>query len=447
MFGLMRAKKCGMSKKEKEFRRLNYCGTCKTIGSLYGQKSRFLLNYDTVFLAEVLTTLSGEEVKDWQNSYQSYNCLSLPKDKMPEALKFAATTNIILTEFKLADHISDEGKRLHRFANHAFSKEFQVAENLLKQWKFPLEKIQQILAEQEKIETTKSSRNLDYFAKPTAETTAIFFSEGVKLIGKSELKNIAYEIGFEFGKLIYLLDAFEDFEKDFRTNQFNAIRKSFGLNKSKIDAETKRKLIAKFNEIESKIIKKIYELPVDESKKQIFSSRLSDNLRRKLKTTLPVIKTQKVCKSKAKPTFKNRWQNSIETAKTFARNYSWQMPFVFLFILAFALVAPAQSKEAKSVRECWDLSFNLMFLGSIFGSVIAVAKPIFNEQDHGKIYPDLEEQRKKQQQDIHGQEETWWDTCTECDCWCDGCDGCCCECDGCGCCDCCSCDSCDCGCD
>ncbi|MCU0238408.1 MAG: DUF5685 family protein, partial [Pyrinomonadaceae bacterium] len=79
MFGLMRAKTCGMSADEKHFRRLNYCGTCKTIGSLYGQKSRLLLNNDTVFLAEILTSLSDENVESWQKSYQSYNCLNLPK--------------------------------------------------------------------------------------------------------------------------------------------------------------------------------------------------------------------------------------------------------------------------------------------------------------------------------------------------------------------------------
>ncbi len=445
MFGLMRAKKCGMSAKEKNFRRLNYCGTCKTIGSLYSQKSRLLLNHDTVFLAEVLTILSQENAEDWQKSYQSYNCLSLPKTEIPLPLKFAATTNVILTEFKLADHISDEGKRLHKFANSAFSKEFKIAEKALNAWNFPLEKIRKTLAKQNKLEAVDPNKNLDYFAKPTAETTAIFFAQGVKLIGKTDLKNLAYEIGFEFGKLIYLLDAFEDYENDFRTNQFNAIRKSFDLETDKITPDARRKLIATFNRIENNIIEKIYELPVSKSKKQIFSSRLSDNLARKLNIKLPVLKDKKTCQPK--PPFKIRWENSIETAKTFTKNYSWQMPFVFLFILAFALVAPAQSKEAKSVRECWDLSFNLMFLGSLFGSVIALVKPIFNEQDPGKIYPDLEEQKKKQQQDIHGQEETWCDTCSECDCWCDGCDGCCCECDGCGCCDCCSCDSCDCGCD
>src|SRR5690349_9279583 len=101
MFGLMRAKKCGMSDEEKHFRRLNYCGTCKTIGSLYGQKSRLLLNHDTVFLAEILSALSGDDARDWQQSYQSFNCLNMPKDEMPRSLQFAATANVILTEFKL----------------------------------------------------------------------------------------------------------------------------------------------------------------------------------------------------------------------------------------------------------------------------------------------------------------------------------------------------------
>ena len=93
MFGLMRAKTCGMSVEEKRFRRVNYCGTCKTIGSIYGQKSRLLLNHDTVFLAEILTALNSENVADWQKSYQSYNCLNLPKNEMPIALEFAATTD------------------------------------------------------------------------------------------------------------------------------------------------------------------------------------------------------------------------------------------------------------------------------------------------------------------------------------------------------------------
>src|SRR5450631_1747405 len=120
MFGLMRAKKCGMSADEKQSRRLNYCGTCKTIGSVYGAKARLLLNHDIVFLAEVLSSIGGENVHKWQRSYQSFNCLSLPKESIPASLQWAAAANVILTEFKLADHVADSDGAHYKFARRVF---------------------------------------------------------------------------------------------------------------------------------------------------------------------------------------------------------------------------------------------------------------------------------------------------------------------------------------
>lgn len=435
----MRAKKCGMSDAEKNFRRLNYCGTCKTIGSIYGQKSRFLLNHDTVFLAEILSAVSNEKIEDWQKSYQSFNCLNLPQSEMPESLQFAATTNIILTEFKLADHIADEKKRRYKFAHKSFSNEFQKAEKILKDWNFPLEKVTAILEKQILIESKSDGKNaneiLENFAAPTAETTAIFFSEGAKFCGANELEESFYRLGFAFGTLIYLIDAFEDYEKDFRGEKFNAIRAAFDLKESRISSETKRKIVAILKDLESEIAGEISNLPIEEKQKTIFISRLADNLSRKLKTNLPVVQTKKVCVPKPKTSFKKRWQNAAEKAQNLARNYSWQMPLVFLFIFVFALVAPAQTREAKSARECFDLGFNLMFLGAIAASVLAFPKPFL--QKFGG--------RKKKEPQQGGEDSGDGGWCDWCDCDC--CDGCCCciECGDCGCnccdgCDCCSCD-------
>lgn len=407
----MRAKKCGMSEDEKHFRRLNYCGTCKTIGSLYGQKARLLLNHDTVFLAEILSALSGENVANWDKSYQSFNCLNLPKSEMPFSLQFAATTNVILTEFKLADHITDEKKRLYKHARNAFSNEFQMAENLLKTWDFPLEEVKSILQTQNSRENNQT--NLDESAFPTAQTTAIFFREGFRQIGANEHENLAFEFGFAFGKLIYLLDAFEDYEKDFRKKQFNAFRAAFGLSNGKLTSETKRKITTIMREIESEIAQKIRELPIAESQQNLFIARLSNNLQNKFKTNLPVVQTKKVCAVKPKQTFKQRWQTASEKAQNLARNYSWQMPLIFSLIFVFALVAPAQSREAKSARECFDLSFNLMFIGAVFGSVLAFPKTLL-------MQPKEFLAKKKKKKDRSS--------------WCDCCD--CCHCDCCDCCDC-----------
>lgn len=428
MFGLMRAKTCGLTAEEKNFRRLNYCGTCKTIGAVYSQKSRLLLNHDTVFLAEFLSSLSGENTQDWQASFQSYNCLSLPKSDIPISLEFAAAANIVLTEFKIADQVSDEQSSTHRFAQKVFSKDFLTARNILNNLDFPLSEIENLLKSQEEIE--KSGKDLEEFAFPTAQTTAIFFREGVRLVGKEELSEKAFALGFEFGKLIYLLDAFEDYEKDFRRNRFNAFRQSFVLKTATPDVESKRKITAILRESENRIIEILAEIPIPENRKNIFVARLAQNLQKKLQTRLPVLKT--VCRPKSKLNFAQKWENAKATAQSFARNYSWQMPLVFLFVFVFALVAPAQSREAKSARECFDLSFNLMFLGAIFGSIIAFPKGVLMPM------PGVRRQKKPPEE-----QSSWCDYCDCCDCCdCDCGEGCC---DGCNCCDGCDCCSCDCG--
>jgi hypothetical protein len=444
MFGLMRVKKCGMSDAEKHFRRLHYCGTCKTIGSLYGQKSRLLLNHDTVFLAEILTSLSDENPKNWQRAYQSYNCLNLPESELPLPLEFAATTNLILAEFKLADKITDENSRAGKIARKTFSNNFQKARKKLENWRFPLEKVQEILSSQETIEADSATANktaaeiLSALSRPTAETTAIFFGEGARLTGKSELENLTAELGFNFGKLIYLLDAFEDYEKDFSKKQFNAIRAAFRLDEEKIPSEIKRKIVSLLQESERLIAARIRELPIAENQKTLFISRLQSNLQRKLKTSLPILKTKKACPPKPRPALAERWRNAKQTAQNLARGFSWQMPLVFLFVFAFALLAPAQTKEAKSARECLDLSFNLMFLSAVFGSVFVSAKTILMENPEELL---TKQGRKKKLGKAASGDGV------DAEGWCDTCDCCCCEggcCDGCDCCSGC-CDNCDCG--
>jgi hypothetical protein len=464
MFGLMRAKKCGMSETEKHFRRLHYCGTCKTIGSLYGQKSRLLLNHDAVFLAEILTGISsGESVSGWQSAYQSYNCLNLPETgEMPLPLEFAAAANLILAEFKLADKIADENSRAGKIARKTFSNGFQKAQaKLEREWQFPLAEVREILSAQETIENDSLRQSnkspgeiLDELARPTAATTAIFFGEGSRITGKSELKNAASEIGFRFGKLIYLVDAFEDYEKDFRRGQFNAIRAAFRVDGEKLPSEIRRKIVSILQKLEGEIVNGIYELPMAENQKTLFASRLAQNLQRKLKPSLPVLKTKTACQPqprKPKQSFSERWRAAAEAARKMARGFSWQMPLVFLFVFVFAMVAPAQTREAKSARECFDLSFNLMFLGAIFGSVLVSAKTVLMENPEELLTKEGRKKKlKKAASGESGGSEGWCDTCECCCCDCGGESGCCGDCNcGCGCCDNCGCGDgccCDCNC-
>src|SRR4051812_25126021 len=252
MFGLMRAKSCGMTAEERRARRLNYFGTGKTIGGEDSAKARVLLNNDVVFFAGLLTELGGEETSEWGRAYQSYNCLSLPQASMPDSLKFAAATNIILTRFKIADHIEDGQGIKKRTVARILSGDFARAEKYLCEKEFPVAEIEEILSSQGEREGVSSS--LDELAFPTARTTGIFFREGLRLVGRGDVADRGYELGFEFGKLIYLVDAFEDYQSDARQGQFNAISAIYGTTGDEMPDDVKREVRALFGRLEERVI-------------------------------------------------------------------------------------------------------------------------------------------------------------------------------------------------
>src|SRR5437016_2153337 len=96
MFGLMRRAE-----------RLPYCGSCKTIGAMYGHRARLLLNHDLVFLAELLM---GKADPGWTPAHKSFNCMAMPKVH-PPALRYSATVAVVLAHFQIEDQIADSGRR------------------------------------------------------------------------------------------------------------------------------------------------------------------------------------------------------------------------------------------------------------------------------------------------------------------------------------------------
>ena len=124
MYGLMRAGICSRHRERAHHRRLHYCGACKTMGRLYGQKSRLLLNNDAVFLAELLSALSpgGAPISDWDRAYQSFNCLSLPagEEEMPLALQVAATATLVMSESRSPTSSDDGGNGKWKLAQRIY---------------------------------------------------------------------------------------------------------------------------------------------------------------------------------------------------------------------------------------------------------------------------------------------------------------------------------------
>ncbi len=410
MFGLMRRRSCA----GKQEHRLYYCGTCKTLGSAYGQKSRMLLNHDTVFLAELLGEL-GAAPGEWAPAYRSFNCMSMPKD-LPPVLDYAAAATMVLTQWKIADHSADTGKHRWRIAQRLFYKTARQAAARLRAWNFPLDAVESALSSQGEREANATS--LERVAFPTAQATALFFEHGAIVAGRDELAPAMYSLGKTFGELVYLLDAFEDWEKDLADGSFNALRK-LGLDR----AWARTRLHEMAGEIETLMSA----LPASETFRSMANARLRSNLAAKLDAKFPLFRSQHVC-GVHRETWRERWRKAVVFAREMRgkENPGWLKGAAIVASVSFiAFAVPQWAKGAHTSRECLSLGFNLMAIGSVFATVTQTAAA-----DAGK----------------RSRFKGWCGSCCPDACDCDCCDSCCCECvacDSCG--GCCDCGSCDCG--
>jgi hypothetical protein len=445
LYGLMKVR-CVQAAGERERRRLHYCGTCKTLGRAYGQRARLLLNHDAVFLGELLSLLSGEDHQGWGRAYQSYNCLALPRDAagMPLPLRFAAAANIVLTDFKIADHLSDTRRLRWRWARRALSRASRRAADELRACGFPPAELWPLLATQDACEAEltrphalSADEALARLAGPTARATAMFFEYGARAVGCEAAALRMAALGDAFGRLVYALDAFEDYERDARRSEFNALRAAHRWYSEKLTAPQRRESVARLRRLEAEIVAALNRLPLTPEEAALFAERLRRNVADKLGPRLPVMSATR--RASRRMALAERWRSAVALShalaarKLTARSAAERMGvlLVFVSVLTVALIFPRQAGQAKSWRECLDIPFNLMFVGTAVGAALASTKPVLGLEDAG---PNQNQRRKGKKSD----------------CCCEGCcecsEGCCeCGCDSCHCCDGCDCCGCDCG--
>lgn len=397
MFGLMKARACALDDDEKERRRLRYCGTCKTLGALYGQRSRLLLNHDTVFLGEVLSALDegarGEEAPD--PAIASKSCLALPANESAQTtpLAFAAAATVVLAEAKLADHAADSGKLRWRLGQRVYSRSFEEASRWLLERGFPIDDVKGVLAGQAEREARvltgafagSAGERMAFLAEPTAFATGAFFSHGALFVGRPGAAEALEALGRAFGGLAYRLDAFEDRERDERAGEFNAWRAAPG-GESPSAADD----VAVGQSIWSlgvEVCGLIHGLPIPGVRAEVFAERLRTNLAARL--------------GLARKTAACSCLGALNDAKA-------------------SEAAPAR---AKSLRDSLALLLNLPFLAS---AVSGLSSPMYFSADGG--LPEAAGEVVKHAKKAGGAKGGGGCDCGDC---CDGCDcgDCCCDCD------------------
>lgn len=211
MFGYVRINKMDLTFREFDYYKGYYCGLCKYLKENHGEVSRLSLNYDITFLIVILTALYK---LDSDITYE--RCIANPlKKKMRivnEITEYAASMNILLSYYKLEDNLYDDNGIKDKLAYGLYKGKLKKAYE-----KYPqkAEYIKQQLGNLRELEK-QESKSIDKVSNTFGNLMGEIF-----VYKKDEYEQNLRNIGFNLGKYIYILDAYEDLEEDNKKGRYN----------------------------------------------------------------------------------------------------------------------------------------------------------------------------------------------------------------------------------
>ena len=213
MFGYVVADRSQLTEAEAIRYKSIYCGLCKKLKEKNGLWGQLTLTYDMAFAIILLSSLYEP-----QDSSSYKRCYSHPFRKnlctSNEITDYAADMNIILAYHNLLDDIKDDNK-LYKKAELSFiKKSFNEA---CERYPEKSNIIATLLDELSKAES--SNADADTCANLFAEIMAEIFN-----YKKDMWSEYLRDFSSALGRVIYIMDAVDDIEKDIKNNSFNPLK-------------------------------------------------------------------------------------------------------------------------------------------------------------------------------------------------------------------------------
>ncbi|HEY5583655.1 MAG TPA: DUF5685 family protein [Ruminiclostridium sp.] len=224
MFGYIMPEKPELKIKEYDIYRAYYCGVCKSIGKRHGQIERMTLTYDAAFLAMLLCSTLNIETKLVKES-----CIVHPIKKSfvtyNEIIDYSSDINIILAYNNIKDKWEDDKSKVALVAMAVLKKSYK---KLMVEHSEKCAIINKRLGDLSLLEKAKCD-SIDAAAEPFAKLMEEVLDYN-KLDDKT--RQVLRWLGYNLGKWIYLIDAFDDLEDDIKSASYNPLLTHFKYNGS-----------------------------------------------------------------------------------------------------------------------------------------------------------------------------------------------------------------------
>ena len=214
MFGYIIINKGDMKFKEFDIYHAYYCGLCRSLKERHGLSGQLTLSYDLTFLVMLLSGLYEPDTMD-----ETTKCIAHPFEKHPVKkncfTEYCSDMNVLFSYYKCADDWADE-KKVSRLAyGKLLKKSYKEICNRYGEKAKRIDGLMRELSKQEKMR----NYDIDYMSGIFGEMMSEIFA-----YRKDEWEDELRAIGSYLGKFIYLMDAYEDLEKDEKKNAYNPLR-------------------------------------------------------------------------------------------------------------------------------------------------------------------------------------------------------------------------------
>ena len=218
MLGYVKAYIPELKVREKELYNAYYCGICKSIEKRYGQIPRLVLSYDSVFLAMMIEAFNRDmEAVSMEHCITHY-IKKRPMIRNNTGVDFAADMTLLLAYYNFSDDIKDQEKIKGKVGSSLLKNSFKKISR-----KYPdlTEKIEKNLTELYLMEK-KENDSLDVMGEIFGKVMEAIFLEGIGNSDKKIARPIS-EMSKHLGRWIYLIDAYDDLEKDIQRSSYNPL--------------------------------------------------------------------------------------------------------------------------------------------------------------------------------------------------------------------------------
>ena len=214
MFGYINVNKKELSEENQKIYQAYYCGLCQRLRENCGKRGQILLSYDMTFLELLLTGLYEPEERK-----KTFTCMVHPTKKQNaienEVSDYCAAINLMLAYHNLMDDWKDEKKHSKVYLANMISKSYLEFAN---QYPRQAKAIENYMQQMEEYEKRKES-NIDLVAGLTGEMLGEVFAWK-----EDEWYHELKTLGCYMGRFIYMMDAYEDIDKDEKKDSYNPLR-------------------------------------------------------------------------------------------------------------------------------------------------------------------------------------------------------------------------------